>query len=119
MVFDHSLRVYMTAKKFTKEHTYICYRHTCIHTYIPYKYTYTLTCTYIHTYTHYITYIHTCIHTHTYIHVHDSCWHTWLYLTLNRTAAKGLNTWTLRYRFLKLGTRQEIDTQHSSTAMHK
>src|SRR6218665_3720566 len=96
---------------------------TYMHTYIPYKYTYTHICTYIHTYIHTLHYIHadihTCIHTHTYIHVHDSCWHTWLYLTLNRTAAKGLNTWTLRYRFLKLGTRQEIDTQHSSTAMHK
>jgi len=28
---------------------------------------------------------------HTHIHVHDSCWHTWLCLTLNRSAAKGLN----------------------------
>src|SRR6218665_1270138 len=108
MVFDYSLHVYMTAKKFTKEHTYICYIHAHIHKYITYIYT--STHTYVHTYTHayihayihvyihiyihtYITYIptyiHAYIHTHTYIHVHDSCWHTWLCLTLNRSAAKG------------------------------
>ena len=111
MVFDHSLHVYMTAKKFTKEHTYmyICYIHAHIHKYITYIYT--STHTYVHTYTHayihayihvyihiyihtYITYIptyiHAYIHTHTYIHVHDSCWHTWLCLILNCLAAKGL-----------------------------
>src|SRR6218665_1863159 len=104
MVFDHSLRAYMTAKKFTKEHTYICYIHahityiysiyiytyirTYIHTCIMHTYMYIYICTYIHTYIH--ADIHTCIHTHTYIHVHDSCWHTWLCLSLNRPAAKGL-----------------------------
>src|SRR6218665_437723 len=85
MVFDHSLRVYMTAKRFTKEHTYV----TDIHTYITYIYTYTHICTmYIHTYIH--TCMHAYMHTYTHIHVHDSCWHTWLCLTLNRLAAKGL-----------------------------
>jgi len=91
MVFDHSLRVYMTAKKFTKKHTYICYRHTCIHTFI---HIHTYVHTYIHKCIHYITLLHTCRHTD--IHVHDSCWP----LTLNRMAAKGLKKITVSPMFL-------------------
>src|SRR6218665_1590094 len=86
---------------------------TYMHTYIPYKYTYTHICTYIHTYIHTLHYIHadihTCIHTHTYIHVHDSCWHTWLYLTLNRMAAKGLKkVWCFCGRIFRQKRLQEI-----------